>query len=328
MEKQINFNSWVANKFGTDTDTLIKVLEMSPSSQGYIQGAVSELDLKQYLLNCGYKVWRIKEKPAGGFDEKKPGYKGDFLIQDNDGKYYVVECKGIKTNAEFRGGDTNESFVKNITRNQAINFLKKYINIDKEKIYNKGKHSYSRKKSNWESKHPGKQYPPFRWTIENPGPDSVDLSSVFSSLTDIKNYVNSLDDYKFSENAFRKHDGVYVVMQTHKPSGRTDPETGEHIAAPLVSDFSILAVDLFQRTGKHQFVFMNPDKISHSPEFPNHLYQNYIIDIIIPGLKDKLNITYPWYTDIKSCINETNPRNVEFDISQLDHRETDDDSEN
>ena len=318
------FKKWVSEKFGTDLDTLKKVLEMSPSSQGYIQGAVSELELMQYLIRQGYKVYRIKEKPAGGFDEKKVGYKGDFLIKSKQDKYYVVECKGIKTNAEFRSADTGEDYTKTITRDQAINFLKKYINIDKEKIYKKGYRAYLKKKDEWERKHPGKTYPNFHWTHENPGPDSPDLTSYFHIVKNIREYVNSLNAYKFSELAFRKCEGAYIVMQTHKPSSRTDPETGEHIAAPLISDFSILAVDLFQRIGIHKFVFVNPDTISHSPEYPNHLYQNYIIDILIPGIKDKLSIKYPWYEDIKLCIKETSPRIVEYDDSQLDHRESED----
>ena len=245
MSNKIDFEKWVSEKFGTDCDTLINVLEMSPSSQGYIQGAVSELELMHYLLGSGYKVWRIKEKPAGGFDEKKIGYKGDFLILDNDEKFYVVECKGVKTNAEFRGGDTGNDFVKNIIKDQAYNFLKKFINIDKNKIYDKGYNSYLKKKTSWEEKNPGKTYPPFRWTHENPGPDSPDLTSVFPDLKSVKDYVNSLEESKFTEQAFRKHIGAYIMMQTHKPSLRKDPETGEEIAAPLISDFSILAVDLF-----------------------------------------------------------------------------------
>ena len=267
----------------------------------------------------GFEVHRIKEKPAGGFDGKKEGYKGDFLAKYN-GVYYVIECKGIKTNAEFRSGDTDGDFEKSITSQQAINFLKKYINVDKAKIYKKGLAAYNRKKAQWEKNNPGKTYPPFRWSTDHPGPDSPDLTTIFPNLQAIKDYVNSLDEYYFSEEAFREKKGVYVVMQTHKPSKRKDPETGVEIAAPLISDFSILAVDLFQRTGKHEFVFVNPDTISHSPENPNHLYQNYIIDIIIPGRKDNLNIVYPWYTNIIECINATNPRTVEYDESQLDHR--------
>lgn len=101
-------------------------------------------------------------------------------------------------------------------------------------------------------------------------------------------------------------------------------ETGIHQAAPLVSDFSIMAVDLFQRTGKHEFVFMNPDTISHSPTSPHHLYQNYIIDVIIPGIKDTLNICHPWYDDINNCIKCTSPKIVEYDPTQIDYRENED----
>ena len=325
MGGKIDFSEWIETNFGVDTDTFIEVLEMSPGSQGGIQGAVSELELFRYLIGSGYEAWRIKEKPAGGFDEKKDGYKGDFLIKDNAGKYYVVECKGIKTNAEFRGGDTGDDFIKSITREQAFNTLKKYINIDKEKIYEKGLKAYEKKKADWESKHPGETYPPFAWTHEHPGPDSPDLTKIFPTLQSLHEYIDSLDESRFSEQAFRKHIGAFVMMQTHKPNRRKDPETGESIAAPLASDFSILAVDLFQRTGKHQFVFVNPDTISHSPEYPNHLYQNYTIDILIPGKKDNLDIVFPWFINIEQCIKATHPRTVAYDESQLDHREDQED---
>lgn len=99
-----DFEEWVRDKLGTDTKTLIDVLEMSPSSQGYIQGAVSELDLMKYLNSAGFKVWRIKEEPAGAL-MKKDGYRGDFSIKNNKLERYVgVECNEIKTNAEFRSG--------------------------------------------------------------------------------------------------------------------------------------------------------------------------------------------------------------------------------
>lgn len=38
----------------------------------------------------GYEVLRIKEKPAGGFDEKKVGYKGDFLIKKKGKSEYLL----------------------------------------------------------------------------------------------------------------------------------------------------------------------------------------------------------------------------------------------
>ena len=122
------------------------------------------------------------------------------------------------------------------------------------------------------------------------------------------------------ETSFRENKGLYRILQTHEPSTRTDNTTGIKSAAPLVTDFSMMAVDLFQRTGRHEFVFMNPDEIAHSPDSPNHLYQNYTIDIIIPGIKDSIVISRPWYRDIDDCINTTSPRTVKYDESQLDYR--------
>ena len=318
--EMMDFEKWVFDNFGTNVDEFVELLDMSPSSKGYIQGAASELELKKHLESLGYVVERIKEKPSGGFDEKKSGYKGDFLIHKVGEPYFVVECKGIKTNAEFRSAEETENFTKILSRKKAINFLKKYINIDKNKIYNKGYKGYCKRKEKWEKAHPGRKYPKFSWEINTAGPDSPDLTQFFSTAKDIEKFVNSQPDSVFTEEAFRNGVGLYKMLQTHKPSKRKDPETGYEIAAPLKNDFSLLAVDLFQRIGEHKFVFVNPDTISSSPEYPNHLYQNYLIDIIIPGIKNDLDIKLPWYENVDLCIKETRPRTVEYDISQLDHR--------
>lgn len=318
---QENLSTWLSEHFAVDEKTIIEALKLSPSAQGYIHGALSEILLVNYLESKDFEVSRIKEKPAGGFDEKKIGYKGDFLIhKKGDSKYFVVECKGLKTNSEFRGVATDAAHTKSITKSQAINSLKKYINIDKDKIYRKGYKTYLNKKRDWEQKNPGKLFPEFNWTKEYPGPDSVDLTPYFASVEELRQFINACDENLLSENAFRTRKGLYRILQTHKPSDRKDPETEIKQAAPLSSDFSILAVDLFQRLGTHKFVFVNPDIISHSPTSPNHLYQNYTIDIIIPRIKDELCIQYPWFNDIDECIQQSSPKTVEYDESQIDYR--------
>lgn len=277
----------------------------------------------QYLENKGYEVLRIKEKPAGGFDNKKKGYKGDFLIKKKDSNdYYVVECKGLKTNSEFRSAKTDENdHIKKLPKKNAYNTLKKFYNVNKKLIYDKGKRTYLSAKEKWENNNPDKSFPDFKWEEEMPGPDNADLTPYFENLNALKTFIDTADEKLLYETAFRDNKALYKILQTHEPSNRTDPYTGIHQAAPLVSDFSIMAVDLFQRTGKHQFVFMNPNEISHSPSSPNHLYQNYIIDIIIPEIKDELCITPPWYKDINECIEKTSPKTVEYDASQIDYRE-------
>ncbi len=317
-----NVCDWLFEQFHVEPNIIIEALKRSPSAQGYIHGAISEILLVEYLKNMNYDVQRIKEKPAGGFDEKKKGYKGDFLIKKQDSNiYYVVECKGLKTNSEFRAAKTDETdHVKKLTKEQAFNTLKKYINVDKNHIYKKGYNTYLKSKKQWEAKNPGKMFPPFRWSHNFPGPDTADLTPYFSTKSKLKFFIDNCDDSLLHETAFRENKGLYKILQTHQPSTRIDDETGISSAAPLISDFSIMAVDLFQRTGKHEFVFMNPNEISHSPSSPNHIYQNYIIDILISGVKDELIIKRPWFSNINDCIKITNPKTVEYDSSQIDYR--------
>lgn len=321
--KNISNEDWLSNNFGANVDTIIEALKMSPSSQGYVFGAISEIFLSRYLKKKGFKVWRIKEKPAGGFAEKKLGYKGDFLIQDKtdkNRKFYVIECKGLKSNSEFRSAQTDDkTHLKKLTPKQAYNILKKFIDVDKNKIYETGLKTYNETKQKWEQKNK-KIFPKFKWNKNYPGPDNVDLSEYFKTEKNLEKFINNSDSELLSENSFRARKGLFKILQTHEPNGRTDNYTKIHQAAPLVSDFSIMAVDLYLRIGKHKFVFMNPKKISHSPSSPNHLYQNYIIDIIIPGKKNALTIKHPWYLDIKECIETTKPSGVKFDKSQLDFR--------
>lgn len=234
----------------------------------------------------------------------------------------MIECKGLKTNSEFRTASTEDDHLKRLTTAQAYNFLKEYINQDKERIYNKGYNTYLRAKTQWESANRGKTFPMFKWDKSCPGANSVDLTAYFGTKEKLREFIDRQSDDAFTESAFRNKVGIYKVLQTHEPSNRTDDETGIHQAAPLVSDFSVMAVDLFQRTGVHKFVFMNPEKISHSPTSPNHLYQNYIIDILIPGIKDELVIKHPWYDDLDECILKTAPKTVEYDASQIDYRDT------
>ena len=81
-----------------------------------------------------------------------------------------------------------------------------------------------------------------------------------------------------------------------------------------------MAVDLFLRTGKHEFVFMNSSNISHSPTSPEHLYQNFIIDILVKEKKNIIKIDYPWFKNIEDCIHITKPKLCKLDKSQLDSR--------
>lgn len=321
MDSKNDFlDNYVHSNFGSDIDTFIEALDLSPGAKGYIHGAISELLLKKHLEDLGFKVIRIKEKPSGGNDAKNSDARGDFYIQMNGASsddWLVIESKGLKSNSEFRGGKLSTpedlySFLLNRT------FKKK----SKEEIFERGYKTYIKSKESWESKkeNSGKQFPSFGWSKTLPGPDYYSLSGIWASPVELKKWVFSLDPSLFSEESYRDLSGPIRVLETHKPSARVAPITGLNNAAPLVSDFNILSVDLYLRTGKHEFVFANSEQLSHSPSSPEHLYQNYTIDILVKGLKDKQIISHPWFSDIQECIKFTSPKYRKIDESQVDNR--------
>ena len=65
----------------------------------------------------------------------------------------------------------------------------------------------------------------------------------------------------------------------------------------------------------------NPTTLSHSPTSPEHLYQNYIIDVLIPGMKPRPKLAAPWYADFDTCVVKTKPEYRKLDPTQIDHRQ-------
>jgi hypothetical protein len=78
---QDDLKSFIEVRFGVTTEVFLQALRSSPSANGYITGAISELLLKNYLESLGYEVLRIKEKPAGGNNAKNSEARGDFYIR-------------------------------------------------------------------------------------------------------------------------------------------------------------------------------------------------------------------------------------------------------
>lgn len=316
-----SLKDYILKNFGVDENLFQEALTLNPGSKGYILGAISELLLKEYLEKKGFEVVRITEKPKGGNNAKSSEARGDFYIRPKgsvEDKWLVVESKGLKSNSEFRGGKLEN-------RIKLYQFLKRLTLVPKnnnELIYNKGYISYSRVKKAWETKNPGKKFPKFKWSKNHPGPISADLKALWSSEKELKEWVDNQPLESFSERAYRNVIGPIAILETHLPDGRISPTTNIVQAMPLIYDFNILTIDLFLRTGKHEFVFVASHNISHSPTSPEHLYQNYIIDILVKGKKEKVIIKPPWYTDIQECILKTNPVPRPIDLSQVDKRNT------
>lgn len=309
----------ILKHFGVDERVFLEALRLSPSAQGYIMGAISEVLLKKYLQAKGYEVVRIKEKPSGGNDAKNYEARGDFYIRksgNKDDKWLVIESKGLKSNSEFRGGKLdNPEKVFKFLKNRVFNTAK-----TKKTIFDKGFATYSKTKELWERKNPEKKFPDFKWNRNFPGAECYNLDGIWNNEDDLKKWVFSLDKICFSEDAFRNIKGAITILETHQPSKRIGIKTSIDQAAPLVYDFNIMSVDLFLRTRKHEFVFMNSEEISHSPTSPEHLYQNYTIDILVKGKKEKPTIQTPWYDDVDICITKTKPSFRKIDTTQIDNR--------
>lgn len=310
---------YVDRTFGVTESEFQSALEMSPGAQGSIAGAISEILLKRRLEDDGFEVLRIKEKPSGGNDEKNSEARGDFYFRPQGSKkneWWVIESKGLKSNSEFRGGKLDSP-------DKVFNFLNSRIFNPRrslDSIYESGRKRYEKERKEWESKRPSKPFPKFRWSRKFPGAESFNLNKIWNDSKELESWANSLPTDRFSEAAYRSRSGAVVILETHQPSQRKAPITGKVQTAPLVGDFNVMAVDLFFRTGSHKFVFMNSREIAHSPTSPEHLYQNYTIDILIPGIKDQPSISRPWYPDIKSLIKSTSPPPQPLDKSQLDRR--------
>lgn len=305
--------------FGVSEIVFQNALELSPGSQGSISGAISEILLKRHLEAEGFEVLRIKEKPSGGNDAKNDEARGDFYVRASDStedKWWVVESKGLKSNSEFRGGKLDSP-------EKVFNFLRSRLFDSKRtpaSIYGAGLSRYHKAREAWEKVNKGKSFPDFSWSRVLPGPESFDLDGLWKSETDLKSWVYGIDKSRFTEDAYRACRGPISILETHKPSSRVGPLTGIKQAAPLVQDFSVLAVDLFFRTGRHEFAFVSATDISHSPTSPEHLYQNYMIDILVPGLKDRPRLRQPWFQTFSELLDSTFPKVQPLDHSQLDNR--------
>lgn len=313
-----NITNYIKKKFGVDVNTFIEVLKMSPGAEGYILGSIGELLFKEYMESLGYEALRIKEKPDGGYNAKSADARGDFYIRKKDStedKWFVVECKGVKSNSEKRSGLLKQSSCINLLRKHTVDRKKHVLSI-----YKSGKKAYENSQEKWEKINKG-SFPKFKWSRSNPGAGIPNLTGLWKSKEDIEEWVNSFSEDSFSEDAYWDLTAPIRLLQTHMPSTRIDPVTKIKSTGPLVTEFNILGVDLFLKTGKHEFVFANANDLNPQGKSPHHLQQNYTIDILTS--KDNYNrhpLLRPWYDDVEKCIKETKPKPRKLDKSQLDER--------
>jgi hypothetical protein len=225
---------YIEKKFGINEKRFLEVLEKSPGAEGYILGNLGEDLFKEYAESKDFEALRIKEKPEGGNNAKSEDARGDFYIRKNPSdkdEWYVVECKGVKSNSEKRTGLT-----KMIS---CINILTKHAIAREEhlkSIYNSGKSEYERIKDEWELSNDG-AFPAFNWNRTNPGPGIPNLTGLWSTKAEIEEWLKAFPPESFNEDAYWNLTAPIRLLQTHMPSTRIDSVTGIKSTGPLTSEF-------------------------------------------------------------------------------------------
>jgi hypothetical protein len=315
MEK---LSEYIRKKFGVSDEKFLEVFKISPGAEGYLLGSLGEQLFKEYAESIGFEVLRIKEKPEGGYNAKSDEARGDFYIRKKGSlldEWLVVECKGVKSNSEKRANLTNKKSCLTLLKKHSIERQKHVDNIWKS-----GYGTYEKAKESWLAKNSIHKFPDFSWLKTNPGSGIPDLENIWGSINEIESWLNNFDDSFFTETAYWDLKAPIRLIQTHMPSSRID-KLGIKSTGPLVSEFNILCLDLFLRTGKHEFIFVNSQQLNHQAASPNHLQQNYTIDILTAKEDYKRHeLLKPWYDNLENCILETKPQPRKLDISQLDSR--------
>lgn len=240
--------------FGVDPPALIDAILRSPNARGYILGAVTEIALADHMEALGYQVKRIKEKWVG-----PKLHHGDFYVSEDGGDWYVVESKGLKSNAE------------------------RWMKVA--------------------------QYPTSRDGIEKKMKRAKgELGRWWARISE------SRQESIIGSGAFNKA----RVLSTHFVSGKSGKSKRQQ-ATPLVSEFHIVSVDPFLRLGRHDFLFAASGELEASPKNASHLKQNYLIDLLVPGVDQHPDPASPWHLDLRVVFNGlTNP--VSIKDMQVDER--------
>lgn len=135
-------------------------------------------------------------------------------------------------------------------------------------------------------------------------------SKLWSDNNQLRNWCKSNYNNKF-ENLHVK------ILMTHFVSGKSGHRK---INTARNDEFDFVSVDLYLRTGKHEFIYADPKDLEPSAKYPEHLQQNYIIDVLVKGVKDNLVIDHPWHRDINEIWNETKEP-VKDEERQVDTRQ-------
>jgi hypothetical protein len=304
---------FVRDVFKTTLEIFLEALHLSPNAQGYVNGSITELLLKQHLEGLGYEVKRIKEKWEG---KKHSNHHGDFYFRKiGTTAWFVLESKGVKSNTE----DWNKLY--NLPR------LKKML-FDYNEIINwlDGTQEVEPQIDAW---------------IANNLPDLVNAPTLYT-YEEIHDYLNNppkketakmvamqaLAEYSrekidtMIKDRLRYVMSKVMVLDTHFVSG-TSGASERTQATPRKDEFNIISVDIVLRYNEHKFLFANPKQLDSSGKDANHLQQNYIMGFVFAQNDGslKLDLTDEWYDKfVEACETLAITDSVDESDMQIDNR--------
>jgi hypothetical protein len=315
MSLQEKIESFVQQNFKTKLEIFLEALRISPNAQGYVNGSITELLLKQHLENNGYEVKRIKEKWEG---DKHPNHKGDLYFRKNETpNWFVLESKGVKSNTEDWNKLYNYNSLKNflIKYSDIIRWINQNGNIEEQIIswiklnlpefLENGKYSSPLYKFNEIQK--------YKITDRKSAKKDIILTLQKFKREEINQLIDERIQYIQSK---------ILVLDTHLVSGTSKSNEREQ-NTPRKDEFNILSVDIALRYPDHKFFFANPKNLDSSSSNEFHLQQNYIIGFVFikPDSSYEINLTDEWYEDFNDVCKTLTPIDeIDQNEMQIDNR--------
>ena len=307
--------TFVRKTFKTTLEVFLAALKMSPNAQGYVNGSITELLLKQHLEKSNYEVKRIREKWEG---KKHSNHRGDFYFRKkNENNWFVLESKGVKSNSE--------------KWHKLYNYenLKKFLYSHFEKL------SWIDKKKDIEAQIVDwikRNLPKFLNEYNNSLYDYEEIQKYNKQNrtreTDKSRAIAELNKYSREEISDKISERINYLMskirvlETHFVSGVTGSSERTQ-ATPRKDEFNAISIDIVLRFDEHKFVFANPNDLDSSGENAEHLQQNYIMGFVFPQEDGslKLDLTTEWFENFDDVFATLSTENaINKSDMQIDNR--------
>lgn len=279
--------AFVTKTFKTTVEIFLEALKMSPNAQGYVNGSITELLLKQHLESLDYEVKRIKEKWEG---KKHPNHHGDFYFRKNETtEWYVLESKGVKSNTEDWNKLYNLPKLKKILfdYNEIIHWIDRTQEIEPQI-------------DQWIATNlPDLVNAPTLYTYEEiqdylKNPPKKETAKLIA-MQELAAFTRDEID-KMIKDRLKYVMSKVMVLDTHFVSG-TSGASERTQATPRKDEFNVISINIVLRYNTHKFLFANPKQLDSSGKDANHLQQNYIMGFVFPQADNSLtlDLTDEWY---------------------------------